>query len=420
MPVITFITCVTIATQMGASGFNYARNKKMQKRLQLMVQDMERRIHEENATFSRNEMTRLFMASRELEEDMHQSRLYTATKNINTEVELSAYASSLENWPLLVPPYVMKDNSLTLNETVHTNQAKIALHCIIAPSMNPLFDKKILPTIEDKVASFFKRHFSTSTDHPVIFYQNAWKNEMADASALVKDLHAHTSGLPVLIVSPRFNNEGKLYFLFSFWGLGNNEEGQSSAFINARFIPNGISRTFEEQPTYTKEKVDEITAEITPALEGFIGFVADNFFWTYDKVAPVTPSLLASGDLLLTEEMRQECEQGYQNAYDLFMGQETNIILHPNTALSLIKSTHNKKVCEMANELWKKMATLRGFNNDLLNPALYTFSDDDRLFLQRIKHMRPTVATEQQIEQLLKEIDLDAQINAIPVGDIYY
>ncbi len=420
MPAITIITCVTIATQIGASAFNHMRNKKMQKRIQLMMQDLEKKSQKENVAFSRNEMIRLFIASQELEEEMLKSRLYFASKNIDTELELSAYASSLENWPLQVPPYVMKDSSFLLNNMFQTNQARMAMHCIIAPSMDTKFDRKVLPNIEDRVASFVKKRLSNGTNHPVIFYQNAWKNDMVDASALVKDLYTHTSGLPVLIISPRFNNEGKLYLLFSFWGLGCNEDGQSSEFFNSRFIPNGISRSFEAMHAYTQKEVDDITDEITPAIESFIVFIADNFFWTYDKVAPIMPTLIANGNISIPEEMIQEYEDGYKNAYDAFMGQETNIILHPYTALNLIWSRQDKKTHEMINELWEKMASLRGYENDFLNPNLYTFTDDDKRFLQSIKNMRPAFATEKQIEQLLKDIGLDAQINAIPVDNIYY
>ena len=419
MAILT-ITCAAIATHMLASTFNYVRNTKLQKRIQRMMHDMEKRIHDGNVAFSRKEMVRLFTAAQELEEEMLKSRMEIAVQNINSELELSAYASSLENWPILVPPYVMKGNSILLNGTFHANQTKLAMHCIIAPSMNPQFDRKVLPGIEDKVASFVKKHYSTNTDHPIIFYQNAWKNDMVDACALVKDLYAHTSGLPVLIISPRFNKYGKMFFLFSFWGLGSNEEGQSSEFINARFIPNGITEPFEPINTYTKEEIDDITNGITPAMEGFIGYIADNFFWSYDKVAPVMPALMARGDLSLPEGMKHECEIGYKNFYDAFMGHKTNLILHPYTALNLIKATHGEKASKMANALWKEMAALRGHKNDFLNPSLYTFSDDDRLFLQSIKKMKPAFATESQIEQLLMDIDVDAQINAIPVDDIYH
>ena len=66
------------------------------------------------------------------------------------------------------------------------------------------------------------------------------------------------------------------------------------------------------------------------------------------------------------------------------------------------------------------MAALRGFENDFLNPDLYTFSDNDRLFLQNVKQMHTSIATQKQIDLLLKKIEVDSLINNIPVDDIYY
>lgn len=422
MPIVTVttMTLVAIGAQIGSSYFNYKRTKKMQEHMQQMVHEMETKLHEENAAFTRKEMIRLLQASNEMEEEMLKSRLEAAALGINTELELSAYASSLENWPLMVPPYVMKDNSLLLGDQLSTSRAKLPVHCIIAPSMDTMFDRKVLPALEDTVASFIKCHFNTATDHPVIFYQNAWKNDLSDASALIKDLHAHTSGLPVLVISPRFNSEGKLYFLFSFWGTGSSEEGHSSEFFNARFMPNGITRPFEPMHDYCKEDVEAIIGEIAPAMQAFIGYIADSYFWSFDKIAPMMPSLLDSGALSLPAEMRQECELGYKKTYDDFMTQETNILLHPDTALSLISATQYGNTSEMAVGLWKRMAALRGFENDFLNPDLYTFSDNDRLFLQNVKQMHTSIATQKQIDLLLKKIEVDSLINNIPVDDIYY
>lgn len=422
MPIITAttITLLTIAAQVGSSAWNFCRNKKIQKKMQKMSQDFEKRFHEENARFSRDELQRLLKANLDIEEDILSSRISYIENSFKSELELQVYTSSLDNWPLLVPPFVMKGNTLFYNDSLINHKVNVGMHCILAPSMDANFDRQLFPVLEDKVSSFLKKEYTTTTNHPVFFYQKAWKNDMEDVSALIKDLYAHTSTIPTLVISPRFDNEGELYFLFSYWGLGNDDNGLSSDFLNSRFIPKGVSVRFESMHKYLDDEIEAISNDLAVLLLGFIGYVADNYFWTYDKIEPLLPTLIDKKILELPSYIQDEYNRGYNFIYDTFMEKDINIILYPDVAVNLIRAMRSSNKDSLSKELWKRIASLRGFKDDYLNINLYMFSDRDRLFLKSMFGSKGSLISDKDIEKLICLIDQKEIIRNIPLIDIYH
>lgn len=298
----------TLAAQAGSACLNCKRSVKQAKELARKQQAFEERILREGIENSRQEFAEICALQYEIEQQMQHNRVQLIRDNHHTSLMLEAYRHSLANWPLFVPPFVIKNKCLPLLETIQQEQTEtIAVNCILTPSMDSSFNLKVFPLLEERLAQFFSKFWATNSNQAIRFYQQAWRNNITDVGSMMHDLKAHLSEVPSIVLSPVIE-DNKLLFTFSWWGFSDKAEDEHILELNNTYNPE-LSIDVKPRMDYSKEIIATLLNEITSKLGAFISYFADLYYWNYYHLTPKLPILLHSGKLELSNKSE------YSNQY---------------------------------------------------------------------------------------------------------
>lgn len=281
----------TVAAQAGSACFNCKRSAKQAEELARKQQEYEERVLRDGIEKSRQEFAEICALQREIEQQMQQDRLQLIRDSHQSNLMLDAYRHSLNNWPLFVPPFIIKNECLPIlenkeQETIST----IPVNCIMTPSVDSSFNLKVFPQLEERLALFFSHYWATNSVKAIRFYQQAWRNNVTDVGAMMHDLKAHLSEVPTIVLSPYIEDE-KLLFSFSWWGFSDNAEDEHILEADNTYNPE-ISIKIKPHMEYNIEDIEGILKEVTAKLEAFISYFADIYYWNFYHLAPTLPSLL--------------------------------------------------------------------------------------------------------------------------------
>lgn len=339
----------TIAAQMGAAWFNSSRNKAHSEKMAELQRAYEEKVTLEGIENARREFAELCAFQREIEKQSQQDRLALLRANHEENLLLEAYENSLIKWPLLVPPYVITNEPLTIGVTEST---VIPLNCILTTSADLGFNKKVFYKLEEHIALFCSRYWNVSANKSIRFYQEAWKDDAKDIGSRHKDLYAHLKNVPTLLISPILKN-GTILFRFYWWGLSLDPNDAHIDEINE--LNPDLSFTINKDTKFTPDIVEAIVTECTPKLEAFISFFADLYYWNYYGESPVLTTLLQSGVISLPKSETKE--------YVIEYGK----LLVEYIEKSKYSSRNNKLILETA----KSISSYD--DSELINPVLSTF-----------------------------------------------
>ena len=296
----------TLAVQAGSAAFNCKRTAKQAKDLAQKQQAFEERVLREGIEKSRQEFLEICALQREIENQIQHDRIQLIRDNHNNSLMLDAYRHSLAHWPLLVPPFIMKNECLPLLDKIEKDQTEtIVVNCILTPSMDFMFNQNVFLLLEERLAQFFSKYWATSSAKTIRFYQQAWRDQ-TDVGSYLHDLKAHLSEVPTIVLSPIFE-DNKLKFSFSWWGLSNRVEDEHILEPDNIFDPE-LSVSFTTPMEYSNDTINTILNECVPKLEAFISYFADLYYWNFYHL---TPSLLGS----IVEQLSIPNKQCYYDQY---------------------------------------------------------------------------------------------------------
>lgn len=106
---IAFLT--TLAVQVGAAFINNKKNSQHSALIAQKQQAFEEKVAREGMENAQVELAELCALQREINEKMQKDRLDLINSNHKRSLMLDAYAESLKDWPLVVPPYVLKNDT---------------------------------------------------------------------------------------------------------------------------------------------------------------------------------------------------------------------------------------------------------------------------------------------------------------------
>ncbi len=288
-----------ILTNVGLQIYNNWCGSRQNDKLQQKREEFERAARERNT----EHMWKLLREGQEmtlqLEKEKHDDRLKELKDEVDHLLERLTYEATITNWPLKVLPIVMKNQAfgnLLANQEEH-----VALHVIFTRSNYDKFNKLVYPIIEKELEQYCDKHWSTMTDHPVLFYSGAWKPMSNPTDVQVTAMREELKNLPTLLITPFFRpGDDKLVFQVHMWGVGPNS---ADKFIVPEIEP--VSDEFHFQRTYTNQQdyenevglLDEIVEDLVPYLECMIGYMADTYFWSSAGLAPHLPLLVTNGTI---------------------------------------------------------------------------------------------------------------------------
>lgn len=295
MAISLAVLCTTVGAQLAAAWFNSFKNNKSQKEMSRKQKEFEDKVVKEGIANAREEFKKLCNFQREIDAEMQHDRITLIHDNHKNSIFLAAYESSLKSWPLMIPPYVIK-NDLLMNQSL---QKPIPLNCILTTSTDNKFNKAIFYKIEESIARFCAEYWNISSDKSIHFLQGAWRNNYNDIGSKHKDLYSHLYDVPTLVISPVIKDE-KLIFRFYWWGMSP-DPNDAHVYDNANEFNPELNVSFTPESYYSEEVMKSVLTECIPKLEAFISFFADTYYWNFYKNALSLPLLISAKKIDLPE-----------------------------------------------------------------------------------------------------------------------
>lgn len=305
------VLLATLATQVGSAVFNSYRGNKHSKELAAKQQALEEKIQKDGMQNAREEFAALCSLQREIEHEMQRDRIDMIKSNHANALLEKAYSVALDKWPLLVPPYVIKNECLLNLE--QSQRDILSLNCIMTTSMDSNFNRSIFPNVEEAVAEFCYAYWNVASERSIRFYQRAWKDNITDIGAECRNIHALMKDVPTLVLSPQVRHE-KLTFRFFWWGLSTNPQDVHID-DNSVFDPE-LSNPVYEGMKYSDDDIRIILSELIPKLESFISYFADLYYWNYYRSSPILPSLIHDTNLMLPESNIRDFASAYIEVFN--------------------------------------------------------------------------------------------------------
>ena len=361
-----------ILTNVGLQIYNNWCGSCQNDKLQQKREEFERAARERNT----EHMWKLLREGQELtmqlEKEKHDDRLKELKDEVDHLLERLTYEATITNWPLKVLPIVMKNQAfgnLLANQEEH-----VAMHVIFTRSNYDKFNKLVYPIVEKELEQYCDKHWSTVSDHPVLFYSGAWKPMSSPTDVQVTAMREELKNLPTLLITPFFRpgdgthpEDGKLVFQVHMWGVGSNSSDQ---FVVPEIEP--VDDEFHFQRIYTNQQdyenevglLDEIVEDLVPYLECMIGYMADTYFWASSGLAPHLPLLVTNGTIN-TDGMKYLINDSREYYDQLLLTSEEQAKENPFMQQNLLN------LCEGTAVLWDeeyKKAKIEDIKNNYVIP----------------------------------------------------
>lgn len=441
-----------ILANVGLQIYNNWCGSRQNAALQQKREEFERAAKDRNT----EHMWRLMREGQELtlqlEKEKHADRLNELKDEVDRLLEKLTYETTISNWPLKVLPIVMKNQAF--GNLLANQEENVAMHVIFTRSNYDKFNKLVYPIIEKQLEQYCDKHWSTMTDHPILFYSGAWKPMVNPTDVQVMAMREELKNLPTLLITPFFRpNDGKLVFQLHMWGVGANSTDKFDVpEIEPKSDEFHFQRTYTNQQDYEDEigLLDEIVEDLVPYLECMIGYMADTYFWASSGLAPHLPMLVTNGTIntdgmkYLISDSREYYDQllltREENAKENPFMQENLLNLYEGSAELWDKNTKKVKL-ERAFLTYVNSRNGKSFSSikDALNPcffskedipfiktSLFQFADSDyEAKLISIKKVLDTVNFDYSIlestdiETLKQESEDGNSVASYRLGEIY-
>ena len=283
------LTLGVIGLQLLSGFINTFRQCRVASRCSSAQQDLEMDLLRQGIITSEEEFVQTTRLQREIEHRINIDRISQIQSSFKTSIELLAYSGALENFPLLVPPFIMKRETIPMlygyvNE--HSDN-KIPLNCILTNCTDSSFNAKIFKELEENLSQYLCKYWNVTSSHPVIFYQNAWRDTTKDSRRYLSNLRYELASIPTIIISPIVDEEG-LWLLCNIWGI---TQEDNTGYIEKTIKPQ-LSIDIKPNMSYSNDDFQLIINELSSLLSAFVSYVADQYFWLYYGTPPLYLKIL--------------------------------------------------------------------------------------------------------------------------------
>lgn len=332
------------ATAFVVQGLNAWRSRKNAQKLQKLQENCEMAIQKGMHSLAKEQFEILCQAKREIAEEEHNIQVELLNDIHQENLGSIEYLTSLDKWPLAVMPLVMRNDSLFFNAQINETQINqndiIPISVILGPCRDKAFQKAIWERVEEQLALHFCTYWRTSSSHPIIFYQDAWKDEKdpADGSSY-SDIHSKIRYVPTIIISPIVTKTNSLQFEYSHWCIKGVDPIKSYVKETRMFLPEG-SFVYERKASYDEKMIPSLVNELCTFIESFVGFMSDQYMWYRYHFAPQMPLLIQKGILSCNNDESNTLYQSYLNMIELSINTgDVFVVSEIDTLLSYCTST---------------------------------------------------------------------------------
>lgn len=422
-----------ILTNVGLQIYNNWCGSRQNSTLQQKREEFERAARERNTEHMWKLLREGQKLTMELEEQKHKERLEELQGELDNLLKEIAHEQTIVNWPLKVLPIVMKNQAF--GNLLANQEENVAMHVLFARSNYSEFNKHVHPIIEKALELHCNQHWSTKSDHPILFYSGAWDTQRCPINpndVQITALQTQLSNLPTLLITPFFRpRDGKLVFQVNMWGVGASKEYTFNVKeIEPKSDEFHFQRTYTNQQDYDNEKglVDEIVEDLVPYLECMIGYMADTYFWSSSGLAPHLPLLVTNGTIN-TDGMKYLISDSREYYDQLLLASEKNAKENPfdgkDKLLNLYEGT---KVilddCEKRNFFDRILMTycnpVNSENDIDISEALHrgVFSTMDLFFINKATKILKKESWSRELVEYLNEIKNSIHVSQTPTFKI--
>lgn len=284
----------------GIQAYNSWSNETNAKKIQDAQESFQRAALMQNL----DEATRLFdmmtSTKREIMQEERESQRNLMRELHRENLRSIEYLASLDRWPLAVMPLVMRDDHLFFEPK---DNAIVPINVILGPCRDRNFQTQIWKLVEDELAIRFSTYWSVTSSHPIVFYQDAWKDDRDQAdSTMCANIHAKIPQTPTVILSPVITRCG-LQIEVTRWCVDGIDDKQSYKEIRLSLSDNCHQYTKEE--AYDVSQITSYITELADLIESIIGYLDDQYMWLRYHLLPQFPLILQNRINIDNEEGRQ-------------------------------------------------------------------------------------------------------------------
>ena len=278
------------AVSFGIQVYNSWRNEKNAKAIQASQEAYQRAAMEQNFQVAMEQFRAMSEARKQIIGEEHQERTALMQEMHQQNLRTIAELSSLDKWPLAVMPLVMRDDNLFGNMTDDT-ESIVPINVIMGPCRDKNFQSSIWKSVEDNLSIRFTKSWNNASRHPILFYQDAWKDEKDPAdSAQCANIHASTQNVPTIIFSPVMTRRG-LQIEMTHWCVTGMDANKSYC-REVRLSLDGVSHQYQQHDNYDDVDKEQLVAELVDILESIIGYMDDQYMWCRYNVVPLLPQMI--------------------------------------------------------------------------------------------------------------------------------
>ena len=278
------------AVSFGIQVYNSWRNEKNAKAIQASQEAYQRAAMEQNFQVAMEQFRAMSEARKQIIGEEHQERTALMQEMHQQNLRMIAELSSLDKWPLAVMPLVMRDDNLFGTMTDDT-ESIVPINVIMGPCRDKNFQSSIWKSVEDELSIRFTKSWNNASRHPILFYQDAWKDEKDPAdSAQCANIHASTQNVPTIIFSPVMTRRG-LQIEMTHWCVTGMDANKSYC-REVRLSLDGVSHQYQQHDNYHDVDKEQLVEELVDILESIIGYMDDQYMWCRYNVVPLLPQMI--------------------------------------------------------------------------------------------------------------------------------
>lgn len=266
----------------------------------------------------------------EMEQKNHIEKIQSIADNFLKSIELMFQKDNLDSHYILnVSPYVLQRSLIPLSvkdiflpdaqfkelygkdiskESLYTVREKLL--CILSGSNNSVFNRDVLPYLDDAICEVLSKHWNERSNHTIVYYEDMWNCDKGSYSH--EKLENLRSSIPnaTLVVTPFFKPYEvgqRLVLKLNMWI---SKQGE----ISEAEIPTKLF--FETIPgTYSLKEIKDIVSTFTTEAICAIGQMTDLFYWATEHKPPMLPYLLGKGVIEAEQSIKNRIISDYSQWY---------------------------------------------------------------------------------------------------------
>lgn len=315
----------------GIQAYNSWSNEANAKKIREAQEAFQRAALTQNLEETKRLFEELLATRHEVMAEERQNQLDILQEQHQENLRSIAYIAALDRWPLAVHPLVMRNDNLFNGE--NAVEGIVPVNVVFGPCRDRNFQTTIWKQVEDELAVRFSTFWKTTGTHPVIFLQDAWKDEYNQAdSAMCANIRAKVINTPTIILSPVITNDGLLIEL-THWcveGVDPNSSYERGICLSLE----DCCHHYRREEEYEEERVPEYVKELADLIESIVGYLDDQYMWLKYGFVPQFPTILQS-HIDIEEESRGRIYAQYVDMlHSSLENGHVNVVANLNTVLT--------------------------------------------------------------------------------------